>query len=418
VESTTAGQLLRLTQTIRSPILDRAGETLGRVDDLIVRLGSARYPPVTGLRGQIGGRQVFVPMSQVADITPGRVQLAGQILNLGRFERREGEALLYHDILAHKLINVEAGHLVRATDIALDHSEGAWRVVGIDTIPRSMLQRVFGRPSDRAIDRAAIVDWSRIEPFVGHVPTAKLRLPLRRLERLHPAQIADLVEAASHDEGEEIITAVHGDPELEADVFEELDTEHQIEFLRSRSDAEAAEMLGSMAPDDAADLIGELDQARRASILARLPARQHAKVRALLAYNPSTAGGLMTPDFLAVQQDSTVERVLAQVRETPIAVSWVYLVDSEGRLVGSTSLQDLQRAPLDRPCGECLEPIAARVRAEDDFTDVALLMADYNLTAAPVVDEKGLMIGVISVDDVLETLIPDDWRRRTEGSTG
>jgi CBS domain-containing protein/uncharacterized protein YrrD len=409
---------LRLTRVVGSPIIDRTGETLGRVNDLIVRLGAGDYPPVTGFRGQIGGRHVFIPIGQIGELTPGRVQLTVETLNLGRFERREGEVLLYHDILAHKLINVEAARLVRATDMVLNHVEGAWRVVGIDTSPRGLFDRALRRSTDRPIDRAAIVDWSRIEPFVGHVPTAKLRLPLRRLGRLHPAQIADLVEAASHEEGEEIITAVHGDPELEADVFEELDTEHQVEFLRSRSDAEAAEVLGGMAPDDAADLIADLDQWRRASILARLPARQQSKVQALLAYNPSTAGGLMTPDFLAVAQDLEILRVLEQVREAPITVSSVYLVDSEGRLVGSTSLQDLLRAPLESRCRECLEPVPARIQVEADFADIALLMADYNLTAAPVVDADNRLVGVISVDDVLESLIPLDWRRRGEGGSG
>ncbi|GAC1328346.1 MAG: hypothetical protein NVS2B16_12750 [Chloroflexota bacterium] len=211
---------------------------------------------------------------------------------------------------------------------------------------------------------------------------------------------------------------MHGDPELEADVFEELDTEHQVEFLRNRSDAEAAEVLGSMAPDDAADLIGDLDQGRRASILARLPARQQAKVQALLAYNPSTAGGLMSPDFLSVRTDTTVTRVLEQIREAPITVFVVYLVDADGHLVGATSLHDLLRVPLECRVGECLEPVSARVPVEADFTDVALLMADYNLTAAPVVDEENRLVGVISVDDVLESLIPEDWRRRAEGRTG
>ena len=116
-------------------------------------------------------------------------------------------------------------------------------------------------------------------------------MPLRRLRRLHPAEIADIVESASHEEGEEIITAVHADPELEADVFEELNTEHQVEFLRSRSDAEAAAVLAGMGADDAADLITELDQERRAPILAQLPAAKQAKVRALLSYSPESAGG-------------------------------------------------------------------------------------------------------------------------------
>ena len=144
----------------------------------------------------------------------------------------------------------------------------------------------------------AIVDWGSIEPFVSHVPSARLRIPYRKLARLHPAQIADLVEAASHEEGEEIIEAVGQDRELEADVFEELDPEHQLEFIEARSDADAAKVLGSMAPDDAADLITELDQDRRSPMLELLPEPQRRKVRSLLSYNPETAGGLMSPDFL------------------------------------------------------------------------------------------------------------------------
>jgi hypothetical protein len=410
--------LLRLTQVIQSSLVDAAGETLGRVDDLVVRLGSGGYPPVAGLQARIGGRHVFVPIGQVAELGPGRTQLAGETVNLGRFERREGEVLLRHDILDRKLINVVAGRLIRATDIVLGNIDGAWRVVGIDISSGTILHRLFHRRSVRPIDRSAIVDWSRIEPFVGHVPTAKLRLPLHRLRRLHPAQIADLVEAASHDEGEEIITAVHADPDLEADVFEELDTEHQVEFLESRSDAEAAAVLASMAPDDAVDLIGDLAQSRRASILARLPASQQAKVRALLHYNPSTAGGLMTPDFLAIDQESTVEQALEQVRNAAGAVSVVYTIDSTHRLLGSKSLQGLLRARRESRMAESIEPSPARLSVDADFTDIALLMADYNLIEAPVVDESDRLVGVVSVDDVLETLIPRDWRRREEGSVG
>ena len=140
-----------------------------------------------------------------------------------------------------------------------------------------------------------IVDWAEIEPFVAHVPTARLRIPYRKLSRLHPAQIADLVEAASHEEGEEIIKAVGQDRELEADVFEELDEEHQLEFIHSRSDSEAARLLATMASDDAADLITELDQDRRLHVLQLMPAPKQRKIRTLLNYNPDTAGGLDEP---------------------------------------------------------------------------------------------------------------------------
>jgi len=415
---TTAHQrLLRLIQIIRSPLIDQAGETIGRIEDLVVRLGSDGYPPVAGLQVRIGGRQVFVPMGQVAELGPGRARMLGEIVNLRRFERREGEVLLRRDILDHKVIQVETGRLIRAGDIALGSIGGAWRVVGIEGRSGPILQRVFRRSSLRPLDPATMVDWSRIEPFVGHVPTAKLRLPLRRLKGLHPAQLADLVEAASHAEGDEIITAVGDDPALEADVFEELDTEHRREFLRSRSDGEAATVLGSMSPDDAADLIGELPQERRASILARLPAPHQAKVRLLLAYNPSTAGGLMSPDFVAVDHQSPVAHVLERVAQASTTVLAVYLTDAEHRLIGSLSLHALLRATREARVGDVAAPLSARLREDADFTSVALLMADYNLTEAPVVDEDDHLVGVISVDDVLEALIPDQWRRR-DGSVG
>ncbi len=147
-----------------------------------------------------------------------------------------------------------------------------------------------------------IIDWAEIEPFVAHVPTARLRIPYRKLGRLHPAQIADLVEAASHEEGEEIIKAVGQDRELEADVFEELDEEHQLEFIHSRSDSEAAQLLATMAADDAADLIIELEQDRRLPVLQLMPTNKQRKIRTLLSYNPETAGGLMSPDFLCVAE--------------------------------------------------------------------------------------------------------------------
>ena len=128
------------------------------------------------------------------------------------------------------------------------------------------------------------------------MPTARLRFSFRKLANLHPAEIADLVEAASHEEGEEIIKAVGQDRELEADVFEELDEHHQLEFIRERPDEQVAAVIARMATDDAADLIAEIDQDRRARILALLPPAQQRQIEALLGYNPSTAGGLMSPE--------------------------------------------------------------------------------------------------------------------------
>ena len=244
--------------------------------------------------------------------------------------------LLGDDVLGRRLISVDAGRLVVAHDIELRLRElgHGWSPASTPA-PRGLRGRFLGGRGENQ----GFVDWAAVEPFVGHVPTSRLLMPLRRLRRLHPAQIADLVEAASHDEGEEIISAVHGDPELEADVFEELNTEHQVEFLRDKSDAEAAAVLAEMGPDDAADLVTELDQPRRAPILSLLPPSQQAKVRALLSYGQSSAGGLMSPDFVSVAPDATVSDALAAVRAAdvlPQVVADVFLLD-DGHLAGSVA---------------------------------------------------------------------------------
>ncbi len=283
---------LQLTSLLHSPLVDRAGERLGRLEDVIVRL-DGNFPPVTGLMGRIGGRELFVPNDRIAALEANKVQLSGEKLSLKRFERREGEVLLGEDVLGRKLIHVEAARLVPANDIVLARIDGWWRVVGIDPSPRARLRRLLHRTAEEAT--SPIIEWTQLEPFVGHVPTSRLRLPSRKLAQLHPAQIADLVEAASHEQGEEIIEAVRQQPELEADVFEELDEHHQLEFIRERPDDQVAQVLARMATDDAADLIAELEQERREPVLARLPAAKARQIKALLGYNASNSGRVDEP---------------------------------------------------------------------------------------------------------------------------
>jgi Mg/Co/Ni transporter MgtE len=255
-----------------------------------------------------------------------------------------------------------------------------------------------------------------MEPFVGHVPSSRLKLAHRRIARLHPAQIADLVEAASHEEGEEILQAVGQDKELEADVFEEMDDEHQVEFLRERSNDEAAAVLSRMAADDAADLLLEIEQERRLPILELLPPPKQRKLRGLLGHNPSTAGGIMNPDFVSIRVDATVGQALTRVRGSelgPQQVSTVCVIGSDGVLVGALSLADLVRGEGQAVVSDLIEDAPTpTVLADADLPEVARLMTDYNLIGMPVVDGDGRPVGLIAVDDVLELLLPDEWRRR------
>jgi CBS domain-containing protein/sporulation protein YlmC with PRC-barrel domain len=415
--------IVHLSSIAGSPLLDSAGERLGRVDDVVARLDLGDgLPPVVGLLARIGGREMFVPIDRIEQLGPDVARSSTTKLNLAQFERRPGEVLLRSDVLDRSLINVDTARLVTAREVEIVCEDHVWRVAGIDPSLRPRLWRFLPRRfRGHDTDHRQFVAWNEMEPFVGHVPTSRLKLASRRIARLHPAQIADLVEAASHEEGEEILEAVGHDKELEADVFEELDDEHQVEFLRERSDEEVAAVLSRMASDDAADLLLEIDQDRRLPVLNLMPAAKQRKIKGLLGYNPSTAGGIMNPDFVSIGSTSSVADALARVRASdlgPQQVSIVCVTGDGGALAGVVSLAELVRADAGSQVAGLLESSTPSVHAEADLPEVAMLMTDFNLTAMPVVDGDGRVVGIIAVDDVLELLLPEEWRRRAGAARG
>ena len=413
---------LRLSRLLNRPVADRTGESIGRLADVIVRLRGADYPLVTGLVATVGGREIFVPIDQVASFDGDPLRLSSARLDLRHFERREGEVLLRADVLGHRLIDVANARLIRAADVELSldkqgagEAGGEWVLAGVDT--RRRPRRLFGRPGPEIDDSArAFRDWHDFEWLIGHEGSALLRGPFARIRRLKPAQIADLLENASKEEETEILGRVHADPELEADVFEELDEDLAARLLGARTDEEIAAVLARMRADDAADAIAELPQRRRQPVLDLLPAGERTKVLTLMGFNSASAGGLMGVDFITVRTMATVSDALARVRESsllqPEALTSVHAVDDDGGLRGVARLVTLVQSDPGATVIEVSDTDPVRVGADTDITDVAVLMTDYNLITIPVVDDERRLLGVITVDDVLEFTLPEDWRRR------
>jgi CBS domain-containing protein len=352
----------------------------------------------------------------VSDFDGEALKLSSAKIDLRRFERRPGEVLLRADVLGHRLIDVEAARLVKAADLELEERDGEWVLTGVDTRrTRRGLGGLFGRGTSEP-DQHTFRPWSAFEPLIGHSSSVMVRGPFGRIRRLKPAQIADLLEEASKEEETEILGQVHADPELEADVFEELDEDLATRLLGARTDQEIADVLARMHADDAADAIAELPQQRRQPVLDLLPAGQRAKVLTLMGFNSTSAGGLMGMDFLAVPSMTSVGDVLARVRESaslqPEALTSVHAVDDQGVLRGVARLVSLVQADPGATVIDVSDTDPVRVGADTDITDVAVLMTDYNLITIPVVDDQRRLLGVITVDDILEVALPDDWRRR------
>jgi Mg/Co/Ni transporter MgtE len=207
---------------------------------------------------------------------------------------------------------------------------------------------------------------------------------------------------------------VSTDPELEADLFEELEDKHQLEFVEERSDDEIAQLLARMEVDDAADLVLHLPDERREAVVGRLPLAQGRRVRTLLGYDPATAGGLMSPEFVCLYAEATREEALERVQRSRVhadGATWVYALNARRRLRGGVPLVDVLRAEPGARLVELIRSVQS-VAADADLEEVARLMTDFDLTVVPVTDADGTLLGIVTVDDVLELVLPEGWRRR------
>jgi CBS domain-containing protein len=400
---------LSLSALLKRPVLNGDGEGSGFLLDVIVRLRDEKYPTLTGLVVNIAGRAHRVPVQDLTGLDPAPIRLRAEAQAPDPFVRGEGEVLLRQDVLCHRLIDTARSSLVKAYDIRLTPTDGGWMATGLDVHKHSWFS--FG-----AHEHHPARDWLGFVLLLGAHSQSKAQSLPRWLGRLRPAQIADMIEAASIQERGALLAEVHSDPVLEASVFEELDEDKQAELLRGRSDQEVADVLSRMRADDVADAVMELPQGRRLKVLELLPQPQKSKVLTLLGYNPATAGGLMGTDFLALPEDSTVGDALQAVREAvthqPEALTTIHSLQADGVLAGTLSLvRAIQRDPA-MLLRHAAEPNAIYASSDDDIVAVTTRMADFNLLSLPVLDGSGRIIGIITVDDALEAAIPRDWARR------
>jgi CBS domain-containing protein len=411
----TSPPLIHLSHLLRAPVVTPSGEAVGRVDDIIVRLRSAEtYPLVTGIVAVVGGRRVFVGSGSIRRFDPDRVILVHNEIDPRRFERRHGEVLLRSDVLGYRLIDVPAGELVRAYDVELEDSGEGWVLARLDTRRPPRLFGLLKTPGGQASR-----DWKAFEPLIGHGQSIAVRRVFGRVAALKAAQIADLLEEANETEGDEILDRVRSYPDLEADVFEELEPDKASRLLDDMPTGDVAALLSRMRADDAADAIMGLRQSRRRRVLELMPAPQRTKVITLLGFNPDSAGGLMNVDIVCCGAWATAGEALALIGTAqavePEALLQIHVLNDQGQLEGVVPvIALLQSHPAD-VVATLMDSNPIQVAPDAELADIAVLMADYNLQAIPVVDDGDRVLGVVTVDDVLKATIPDDWRRREPG---
>lgn len=407
--------MLYLSQVLGRPIRDLEGLRVATVKDVIVRLGEEEHPPVSGLVARYRRRDFFLSRWRITELNDNGVQLNSDILDLRPFVRRHNEVLLARDVLDKQLIDVDGKRVVRVNDVQIIEAANDWRVTGADVSLQGLWRRLAPRGFLGTKKPVEVIDWADVGYLATDVATVQLKSSRGKLARLHPVEIARLAEALSYHHGSEIVESL--DDETAAETLEEMPAERQARIIGDMDEERAADILEWMSPDEAADVLGDLPEEKAEELLGLMEDDEQADVAELLPYEDDTAGGLMTTEFVTLPRELTVGEALARLRDmakTPNMIYYLYVVEAEGswKLVGVIALRSLILSDPTQPLAQVMRTEFQSADPEEPAQEVAQRIAEYNLLALPVVDEFGDILGIITVDDAMEILLPRDWRHR------
>jgi magnesium transporter len=436
--------LIFLSTLLRQNVVDIEGRRLGTVYDVYVSPGET-FPSVTALvvRPALNANNtIVIPWSQIRNLEESPIFLKVRQAQIIPYTPQPEELLLKRDILDKQIVDTQGIRVVKVNDLKLAQIKGTARLIGVDISLSGLLRRLgLQAPLEwvsrvlpvRLSDRT--ITWNYVEPIQvvnataseqlepalagagavtgtavsvgasGVVPQVQLSVSHTRLADLHPADIADILEQLDAQEAGAVLQRL--DTETAADTLSEVELPRQAEILSGLDAERASRLLAALAPDDVADLLAELPREEAERLLGLLPAEESRQVRDLLHYDSRTAGGLMTTRVLGLPQEFSVEETLAYLRthaDHLETIYYLYVVDEEQRLVGVVSLRSLVTADPQARLRDLLNPDVIHVHTDTDQEEVARLISRYDLLAIPVLDEEGRLVGLITVDDVIDVI--------------
>ena len=392
------------------PIFDPQGDQVGKVRDLVVTLRSGTSQPrVLGMVAEVfGRRRIFVPMTRVTNIDSGQVYTTG-LLNMRRFEQRSTETLVIGQMLDRKVTVTSSGVSGTVFDVAMEQARNRdW-----------VLSRVAIQEPAKGLRRRGqthVVEWRDVEGLAQRQEAQGATHLIAALNEMRPADAANMIHDLPSERRMAVVAAL--DDERLADVLEELPEEDQVEILGQLDSERAADVLEEMSADDAADLIKDLPPEVAAALLELMEPDEAEDVRRLMSYAEHTAGAMMTPEPVILGPDATIADALAHVRNPELSTALAALVyicrqplePPTGRFLGVAHIQALLREPPSTLVAGVLDTSMDPLRAEASIDQVAAHLATYNLVAAPIVDDDGRLLGAVTVDDLLDHMLPENWR--------
>lgn len=408
-----------VSELINKKVVDRTGERVGYIKDFTAIRGEI-FPVIDNFVLKKEGKLLLLPWDEIEFFNREFTLCKSSAEEVKLKEPSEEDIFVVKDIMDKQIFDINGAKLVRVNDLKIREVGGKLCIIAVDVGFRGLLRRLGLKGRGGKFWKALVkglpyelISWGFIQPLEPKVTRLVLSIPKDVLSQQHPYDIANILEKLPPDEQESFIESIG--VEKIAESLPELDEKHQVEIMERLEKEKAADILEAMPPDEAADLLGDLPDEKAEELMEEMEKEVLEEVKELLQHEDDTAGGLMTTEFIALRPYMTVDETLSFLRLTAPDVeniNTIYITDENDRLMGFVSIRDLFIHPPESPLSSFMNQRVKSVTPESEGMEVAKTMAKYNLLSLPVVDEDKKLIGIITVDDVLEFMIPSIKKRK------
>ena len=410
---------LFISEILKKPVLDPKGDELGKVRDFLVIRGEP-LPKISSIIIERKRGLYNLPWSDLSIFNKRIISanIYGEALQ--PCELSESDLLLVRDILDKQIVDVNGVKVVRVNDVKLEGYDTEAVVIAVDVGMRGIMRRLGVERGGEDLWRLFkkhlpynLISWNYMQPLEPKLTTISLTVPRQMLSELHPADIADIISQVSHKEGASFFKDL--DIDVAAEALSELQPETQVDIITGMDTDKAADIIEEMPPDEAADILSDLPVDKAKEILESIEKEEAEDIQELLSHEEDTAGGLMTNEFIAYPPQTTVRKAIEnfkKVAEEIESVYYIYVIDAEEKLLGVVSLRDMILAEPDAQLSDIMATKLKTVTPETDEMEVAEIISKYNLLAIPVTDSEGYFLGIVTIDDIIDRILPPAAKRK------
>ncbi|MEC4686431.1 MAG: CBS domain-containing protein [Nitrospirota bacterium] len=410
---------LFLSELLKKPILDLKGDNLGTLRDIIIVKGEP-LPVVKSLIVSRKKKKFLVPWETMSIFNKRVMASTLNREDLAQYEPSDEDLLAVRDILDKQIVDATGAKVVRVNDIKLEGFEGKAVLVAVDVGMRGILRRLgIERQGNEFFKLFKIelphnlISWTYIQPLEPKLKTIALTVPRQMVANLHPADIAEIISSVSREEGTSLFTDL--DLKTAAETLSELEPDVQASIITEMEPEKASDIIEEMPPDEAADILGDLPTEKMKALLESIDQEDAEDIQELLEHEENTAGGLMTNEFIAYEPEIKVSEAIERFKRDAAEIEtiyYIYVIDPDEKLLGVLSLRELLLADPGKTLSEIMVTNLKTLNPEDDEDIVAAAISKYNLAAIPVVDNDNVLIGIVTMDDIIDRILPPKAKRK------